>query len=58
MKQSERSLQDWRDLLFLVVVWGSSFALTKIAVESLSPSWVVAYRGYTGCSASFYTDKL
>ena len=36
--------RDWIDLAILVVVWGSSFALTKIAVTEMAPMWVVAWR--------------
>jgi drug/metabolite transporter (DMT)-like permease len=39
-----RTLWHWAALLFLVVAWGSSFALTKIAVESVPPAWVMAGR--------------
>lgn len=34
----------WAGLAALVVFWGASFAMTKIAVESLAPIWVVALR--------------
>ncbi len=39
-----RRWQDWALLLTLVVVWGSSFAATKIGVETISPVWLVALR--------------
>ncbi|MDP2619077.1 MAG: DMT family transporter [Hyphomicrobiales bacterium] len=39
-----RSLTDWLLLAGLVLFWGSSFALTKIAVASIAPLWVVALR--------------
>jgi drug/metabolite transporter (DMT)-like permease len=39
-----RSPADWLLLAALVVFWGSSFALTKIAVSAISPLWVVALR--------------
>lgn len=35
---------NWAGLLALVVIWGSSFAVTKIAVADLTPLWIVAYR--------------
>ena len=35
---------DWFLLTSLVVIWGSSFAMSKIAVQSISPEWVVALR--------------
>ena len=31
-------------LAALVVAWGSSFAMTKIAVASVDPAWVMALR--------------
>lgn len=37
-------LLDWAALAFLVVAWGSSFGLTKIAVQTVSPIWIVACR--------------
>ncbi len=39
-----RPLSHWLALLFLVVAWGSSFALTKIAVQSVAPIWMPAAR--------------
>ena len=38
------TLKDWAALLTLVVFWGSSYALTKTAVTSIPPDWVVAGR--------------
>ena len=35
---------DWLMLLALTVMWGSAFLMTKVAVESLPPSLVVAGR--------------
>ncbi len=40
----QRTLTDWLLLLVLVVCWGSSFAITKIAVETIPASWVAAGR--------------
>lgn len=37
-------LRDWADLGMLVVIWGSSFALTKVAVAEIAPVWVMAWR--------------
>ncbi|MBL8893496.1 MAG: DMT family transporter [Rhizobiales bacterium] len=37
-------LIDWLTLGGLVVAWGSSFAMTKIAVGHLDPAWVMALR--------------
>ena len=37
-------MRDWADLSVLVVVWGSSFALTKVAVGEVVPVWVVTWR--------------
>ena len=39
-----RPLTHWLALAFLVVAWGSSFALTKIAVQSVAPIWMPAAR--------------
>jgi drug/metabolite transporter (DMT)-like permease len=36
--------RDWITLAALVVTWGSSFAMTKIAVASIDPAWVMALR--------------
>lgn len=36
--------KDWIALAALVVTWGSSFAMTKIAVASVDPAWVMALR--------------
>jgi drug/metabolite transporter (DMT)-like permease len=38
------SWKEWRDLILLVMFWGSAFALTKLAVQTVSPWWVVALR--------------
>jgi drug/metabolite transporter (DMT)-like permease len=35
---------DWLLLGGLIVLWGSSFAMTKIAVTSMGPTWVMASR--------------
>ena len=40
----DRPLTHWLALAFLVVAWGSSFALTKIAVQSVAPIWMPAAR--------------
>ena len=37
-------LIDWLTLAGLVVAWGSSFAMTKIAVSHLDAAWVMALR--------------
>lgn len=39
-----RTLSHWAALFYLVLVWGSSFALTKVAVASVAPVWVTAGR--------------
>ena len=39
-----RSALDWLLLSCLVLFWGSSFALTKVAVAAIPPLWVVALR--------------
>lgn len=35
---------DWALLIALVVIWGSSFVMTKVAVATLSADWVSALR--------------
>jgi drug/metabolite transporter (DMT)-like permease len=40
----DRPLSHWLALAFLVLAWGSSFALTKIAVLSVAPIWMPAAR--------------
>jgi drug/metabolite transporter (DMT)-like permease len=35
---------DWLTLAGLVTAWGSSFAMTKVAVSHLDPAWVMALR--------------
>jgi drug/metabolite transporter (DMT)-like permease len=37
-------LSDWVTLAALVVAWGSSFAMTKVAVAHIDPAWVMALR--------------
>jgi drug/metabolite transporter (DMT)-like permease len=40
--------RDWLTLAALVVTWGSSFAMTKVAVASIDPAWVMALRLFVG----------
>jgi drug/metabolite transporter (DMT)-like permease len=35
---------DWLLLALLVIAWGTSFAMTKLAVGSLDPNWIMALR--------------
>jgi drug/metabolite transporter (DMT)-like permease len=42
--QQKSLLLDWLFLAALVVAWGSSFAMSKIAVAHLDASWVMALR--------------
>ena len=44
MTQKVISPLDWLTLAGLVIAWGSSFALTKIAVAHFDPAWVAALR--------------
>ena len=44
MSNKTVTAQDWLLLAGLVVAWGSSFALTKIAVTHLDPAWVTGLR--------------
>ena len=48
-----RRATDWLMLIALVVFWGSSFVLTKLAVDSLSPLWVMALRLVIGAAALY-----
>lgn len=41
---SSPTTKDWIALVALVMTWGSSFAMTKIAVASMDPAWVMALR--------------
>jgi drug/metabolite transporter (DMT)-like permease len=50
------SLKDWRDIFLLVIFWGSAFALTKLAVATLSPYWIVSIR--VSFAAVFMTSFL
>jgi drug/metabolite transporter (DMT)-like permease len=36
--------KDWLTLTALVMAWGSSFVMTKVAVASIDPAWVMALR--------------
>jgi len=56
MKQ--RTLGDWLLLTMLVVVWGASFAATRIAVTGLSPLWVMALRLCVGALALYGLMRL
>lgn len=40
----DRPLIHWLALAFLVLAWGTSFALTRIAVQSVAPIWMPAAR--------------
>lgn len=48
MPMSRSRFQDWLMLLALTAMWGSAFALTKIAVTHLPPAAVVAGRLFIG----------
>ncbi len=41
---------DWLLFAGLVVCWGSSFALSKIALQSFAPEWIVAARLFIGAA--------
>lgn len=36
--------------LFLIIVWGSAFTMVGVAVRTLSPEWLVAYRMIVGAA--------
>lgn len=42
--EKRTALLDWLILAGLIVAWGSSFAMTKIAVAHLSAAWIMALR--------------
>jgi drug/metabolite transporter (DMT)-like permease len=42
-----RTLIDWLSLLTLVVCWGSNYAITKVALTSITPFWIVSLRTST-----------
>lgn len=42
---------DWARMLFLVTLWGSSFALVELTLETLSPAVIVMLRMWIGASA-------
>lgn len=48
MNTARRPLADWRDLAVLVTVWGSSFALTRLAVAELHPAFLASARLWLG----------
>ncbi len=55
---AQRTLFDWLMLLGLVVVWGISFALTKIALAGPSPLWVMALRLAIGAVALYMVMRF
>jgi len=44
--------------LFLIVVWGSAFTLIGVAVRTLSPEWLVAYRMMFGAALVYGYARL
>ncbi|MEQ9520821.1 MAG: DMT family transporter [Parvibaculum sp.] len=44
MNQQGHTMADYRDLALLTFLWGGSFALTDIAISTMSPAWSVAIR--------------
>ena len=55
---TRRHPSDWLMFIGLVVFWGSSFALTKISVETISPMWVMALRLCVGAVILFAMMRL
>lgn len=41
---------DWLLLLSLVVIWGSSFVMSKVALQHVDPAWIAAVRLWVGAS--------
>ena len=44
--------------VFLILVWGSAFTLIDIAVLTLSPAWIVAYRMVIGASLVYTISRV
>ncbi len=44
MSLRDHTAADYRDLALLALLWGGAFALTDIAVETMTPAWSVAIR--------------
>jgi len=44
MDQQTRTASDWLWLASLVLMWGSAFIAIKVAVDSITPLWLVAIR--------------
>lgn len=44
MSVQQHTPADFRDLGLLALLWGSAFALTDVAVETMTPAWSVAIR--------------
>ena len=42
--EQQRTASDWLWLALLVLMWGSAFIAIKIAVETITPLWLVALR--------------
>jgi drug/metabolite transporter (DMT)-like permease len=55
---TRRHPSDWLMFIGLVVFWGSSFVLTKISVETISPMWVMALRLCVGAVILFAMMRL
>ena len=45
---ASRTLADWASLAALVFCWGSAFAITKLALDSITPIWTVSLRILAG----------
>ena len=50
--------REWTALAALVVAWGSSFAMTKVAVAEIDPAWVTALRLSVAGIVLFIATKL
>lgn len=44
--------------LFLILIWGSAFTLIGVAVQTLTPEWLVAYRMIIGASLVLIYSRL
>lgn len=50
MSLKSHGLADYRDLGLLAVLWGGSFALTDIVVQTMSPAWSVSIRMFVSAA--------
>lgn len=49
---------DWLLFAGLVVAWGSSFAMSKIALQAIAPEWIAAARLFVGAAVLAFIAAL